>query len=129
MASCFAMPPWQRRHGNGSAKGSVVVHSGSGASYVYSLTAKGLKPPPAGESYEVWTIPEVNLATGGYQLQSGARPTLLGVITPTIGADGRLAARGTLPLSYNGTYRLLITVQPPTVKSPGHVVLKGDIPL
>jgi hypothetical protein len=116
-------------HGSGSAKGSVVVHSGSGASYVYSLTARGLKPAPAGESYEVWTIPEVNLSTGGYQLQSGARPTLLGVITPTIGADGRLAAKGTLPLSDNGTYRLLITVQRQHVKSPGHVVLTGDIPL
>jgi Anti-sigma-K factor rskA len=115
--------------GKGSAKATMVVHTGSGASYVYSLTGRGLKPAPAGESYEVWTIPEINGAFGGYQLQRGVAPTRLGVITPPVAADGLLAARGTIPLSFSGTYRVLITVQPRSTKSPAHVVLRGDVPL
>jgi Anti-sigma-K factor rskA len=115
--------------GKGSAKATMVVHTGTGASYVYSLTGKGLKPAPAGESYEVWTIPEINGALGGYQLQRGVPPTRLGVITPGVAADGLLAARGTIPLSFSGTYRVLITVQRRSAKSPAHVVLRGDVPL
>jgi hypothetical protein len=115
--------------GKGSAKATIVVHTGTGASYVYSLTGTGLKPAPAGDSYEVWTIPETNGAFGGYQLQRGVPPTRLGVITPPVAADGLLAARGTIPLSFSGTYRVLITVQRRSANSPGRVVLRGDIPL
>jgi hypothetical protein len=115
--------------GKGSAKATIVVHTGTGASYVYSLTGRGLEPAPAGESYEVWTIPEIQGAVGGYQLQRGVAPTRLGVITPPVAADGLLAARGTIPLSFSGTYRVLITVQPRSAKSPAHVVLRGDVPL
>jgi hypothetical protein len=115
--------------GKGSAKATMVVHTGTGASYVYSLTGRGLKPAPAGESYEVWAIPETNGAFGGYQLQRGVAPTRLGVITPPIAADGLLAARGAIPLRFSGTYRILITVQPRSAKSPGRVVLRGDVPL
>jgi hypothetical protein len=115
--------------GKGSAKATMVVHTGTGASYVYSLTGGGLKPAPAGDSYEVWTIPEISGALGGYQLQRGVAPTRLGVITPSVAGDGLLAARGTIPLSFSGTYRVLITVQPRSAKSPTHVVLRGDVPL
>jgi hypothetical protein len=115
--------------GKGSAKATIVVHSGTGASYVYSLTGSGLKPAPAGESYEVWTIPEASETFGGYQLQRGVAPTRLGVIAPPVAADGLLAARGTIPLSYSGTYRVLITVQRQSAKSPGRVVLRADVPL
>ena len=114
--------------GTGSAKATIVVNQG-GASYVYSLTGRGLKPAPAGETYEVWTIPEANGAFGGHQLQRGVAPTLLGVIAPPVAADGLLAARGTIPLSYTGTYRVLITVQPRAAKSHGRVVLRADVPL
>jgi hypothetical protein len=115
--------------GKGSAKATMIVHTGTGASYVYSLTGRGLEPTPAGESYEVWAVPEIPGALGGYQLQRGVAPTRLGVIAPTVGADGLLAARGTIPLSFSGSYRVLITVQPRSAKLPGHVVLRGDVPL
>jgi hypothetical protein len=115
--------------GKGSAKATIVVHTGNRASYVYSLTGRDLQPAPAGESYEVWTIPESNQAFGGYQLQRGVAPTRLGVISPPVAADGLLAARGTLPLSFSGFYRILITLQRQSAKSPVHVVLRGDVPL
>jgi len=115
--------------GEGSAKATIVVHTGTRGSYVYSLTGKGLKPAPAGESYEVWTIPEVHLVSGGYQLQRGVAPTRLGVIAPPVAADGLLAASGTIPTSYSGSYRVLITVQRRSAKSPGRIVLRGDVPL
>jgi hypothetical protein len=51
------------------------------------------------------------------------------VIATAVGADGQLAAEGLIPLSYNGTYRILITVQQPSAKTPGRVVLQGDVPL
>jgi len=117
-------------HGGGSATATITVHTGTGASDVYSLKARSLRPAPAGKSYEVWTIPETQLAFGGYQLQSGARPSLLGVIKPPVTADGVIAASGTFPPSFDGgTYRFLVTVQRPGAKSPGRVVLKGDLPL
>jgi hypothetical protein len=115
--------------GAGSATGALVVNNRPPTAYVYSLTASGLKPPPKGEVYEVWTLVEVNLANNGHQLENGVPPTLLGVIEPTVGADGRLAGEGLIPLSFNGTYRILITVQPPSSKTPGHIVLEGDVPL
>jgi hypothetical protein len=116
--------------GAGSATATITVHTGRGASEVYSLKARSLKPAPAGKSYEVWTIPETQLAFGGYQLQNGARPSLLGVIKPPVTADGVIAASGTFPPGFNGgAYRFLITVQRPGAKSPGRVVLRGDIPL
>lgn len=114
--------------GTGSAKATIVVNQGT-AAYLYSLTGTGLKPAPTGETYEVWTIPETNGAFGGYQLQRGVAPILLGVITPPVAADGLLAARGTIPPSFSGTYRVLITVQPRSAKSHGRIVLRADIPL
>lgn len=115
--------------GTGSARGTIVVHTGTGASYVYSLTGSGLKPAPAGESYEVWLIPEVSLTSGGYQRERGVAPSRLGVIAPPVAADGLLAARGTIPLRFTGTYRILITVQRRSANSPGRVLLRGDVPL
>jgi hypothetical protein len=115
--------------GKGSARGTIVVHTGTGSSYVYSLTGRGLKPAPAGESYQVWLVPEVNLTSGGYQLERGAAAARLGVIAPPVAADGLLAARGTIPLRFNGAYRVLISVQRRSAKSPGRVVLRGDVPL
>jgi hypothetical protein len=115
--------------GAGSASGTVIVNTRPPTSYVYSLTASGLRPAPPGEVYEVWTRAEVNLANGGYQLENGVPPTLLGVIATAVGADGQLAAEGLIPLSFNGTYRILITVQQPSAKTPGRVVLQGDVPL
>jgi hypothetical protein len=115
--------------GQGTAKATIVVHTGTSASFVYSLTGSGLKPAPTGESYEVWTIPEVNMTSGGYQLDRGVAPTLLGVIAPPVAADGLLAASGTIPPSYIVSYRFLLTVQRPAAKSPGRVVLRGDVPL
>jgi hypothetical protein len=114
--------------GNGSAKATIVVNAGTRA-YVYSLTGRGLKPAPAGESYEVWTIPEASETFGGYQLERGVAPTLLGVIAPPVAADGLLAASGTIPPSYSGPYRFLITLQPRSAKSPRNVLLRADIPL
>jgi len=115
--------------GKGSAKATIVVHTGPSGTYVYSLTGKGLKPAPAGESYEVWTIPEANEVSGGYQLERGVAPTRLGVIAPPVAADGLLAAAGTISTSYSGSYRVLITVQRRSAKSPGRVVLSADVPL
>jgi hypothetical protein len=115
--------------GQRSATATMIVHTGPAGSYVYSLTSRALKPAPAGESYEVWTIPEANETLGGYQLQRGVAPTRLGVIEPPVAADGLLAARGTIPLSFSGTYRVLVTVQRRSAKSPAHVVFRGDVPL
>jgi hypothetical protein len=112
-----------------SATATIVVHTGPGASHVFSLRASALKPAPAGDRYEVWALAETNDAFGGYQRQRGAAPRLLGVIAPPVMADGLLAARGTIPPSFTGPYRVLITVQRAAAKSPGRVVLRGDIPL
>ncbi len=112
--------------GRGSETGKLVVNGGQGNSELYALTARGLKRAPAGERYEVWTIPEVRLTSGAYQLQYGARPRLFGVISPPIAADGLLAAAGKIPPRLTGDYRLEVTVQPQSAKSPGHVVLRGD---
>ena len=115
--------------GAGPASGTLIVNTRPPTSYVYSLTALGLKPAPPGEVYEVWTRAEVNLPNGAYQLENGVPPALLGVIAPSVGADGRLAAEGLIPPSFNGPYRILVTVQPPSARAPGRVVLQGDVPL
>ena len=116
-------------HAGGSAKGSIVVHNGTGPLYVYALTAKGLKPAPPGERYEVWALAETNETFGGYALDRGVKPSLVGVIEPSVTANGLIAAKGTLSSSYSGWYRVLVTVQRPGLKAPGRVVLRTDIPL
>jgi hypothetical protein len=114
--------------GPASPAGSVVINTRPPTRYVYSITGSGLRPSRPGEAYEVWALPETSpaLGSGTYQLLTSQPPVLLGVIKPSVGRDGRLAAEGLVPQSLNGQYRMVITIQPPTMKTPGHVVLEGD---
>jgi hypothetical protein len=114
--------------GAASPAASVVVNTRPPTRYVYSITASGLMPSRPGEVYEVWALPETSpaLGSGTYQLLTSQPPVLLGVIKPSVGRDGRLAAEGLVPQSLNGQYRMVITIQPRAMKTPGHVVLEGD---
>jgi hypothetical protein len=114
--------------GHASPTGFVVINTRPPTRYVYSITAAGLRPSRPGAEYEVWALPETSPALGGgtYRLLTSQPPLLLGVIKPSVGRDGRLAAEGLVPQSLNGQYRMVITIQPPAMKTPGHVVLEGD---
>jgi hypothetical protein len=106
--------------------GAITVNSVPPTKSVYTITASGLKPSTGGDVYEVWALPEVRLTTGGYQLIKSEPPVLLGVIRPSVGAPGRLAVEGVLPQAFTGSYRTVITLQPPSVHRPVNVVLHGD---
>jgi hypothetical protein len=113
-------------HGAARPSGTVVVHTHPPTEYMYRITASGLNPAPHGEVYEIWVHQEVSLVSGGYQIMPSEPIILLGVTEPAVGPSGRLVAQGLQPQTFNGTYRLLVTLQRPSASRPGHVVLQAD---
>jgi hypothetical protein len=94
----------------------------------FSLAAKGLAPSVRAGEYAVW-ITQVS-GLGSAVPLPGAKPRLLGVIAPGVGADGEIAVAGVIPSDVNGSYLIRITVQPGSgATTPGRTVLQGVAPL
>ncbi len=54
--------------------------------------------------------------------------SLVGVVKPSVGRDGKLAAEGLLPRGASGAYQVLITLQPgASASAPGRTVLEGSV--
>ena len=111
-----------------SPSATVIVNTRPPTRYVFSVTASGLRPNTGGSVYAVWLRPAVQTTLGAYELIPSDRPEFVGLITPSVARDGRLAAEGLLPQDASGAYEVLITLQPhPSAKAPGRTVLQGDI--
>jgi hypothetical protein len=112
----------------GSAHGEARFYAQPPTRYALFLTASHLRPIPPRELYAVWVLPEVTMATGGYQVMSSAKPELLGVIEPSVGVSGRLTVAAVLPQALQGTYKMMLTVQPrSSLTRPEGVVLSGFV--
>ncbi len=83
----------------------------------------------ARDVYAVWVFPGVeNALSSGYRLQRSQPPELVGVIEPPAGVSGHLTIAHLLSQSFNGVYKLVITVQQHgSLRAPGAVVLAGFI--
>lgn len=122
-----ALLPPGRHH---PSSGVAIVHTGAANRYGFSITAGGLKPMPPGYVYAFWIQPELTILSGGYELVPHSRPELVGVIEPTVGAGGGLAAEGLLPPIAPSAYRLTITLQPSSsTTAPGKTELEGHVTL
>jgi hypothetical protein len=77
----------------------------------------------------VWVFPGVaNAVSGGYRLQRSQPPLLVGVIESPTGVTGHMTIAHVLSQSFNGVYKLVITVQRHgSLRAPGAVVLAGFI--
>jgi hypothetical protein len=114
--------------GAGSPSGTVVVNAESPAGFVFSVRAAGLERATGTSVYAVWIVPAVNTTLSGYQLTGGAVPEFVGVIRPSVGGGGMLAAEGRLPRDATGTYQIRLTLQNrPSATAQGRTVLKGFI--
>lgn len=119
-------PPGQGRSGHGEAR----FYARPPTRYELFLTGSGLRPIPSRRVYAVWVLPAVSMASAGYQLMGSAKPELLGVVEPAVGSAGRLTIASVLPQAFNGSYKMLLTVQPrASLTRPGGVVLSGFINL
>jgi hypothetical protein len=90
----------------------------------FFITAHGLTPSTRAREYAVWVTQESGTVNDAEPIP-GAKPRLIGVITPGVGTDGRLSAEGVLPAGINGPYKVRITVQPHSATKPGPTVLEG----
>jgi hypothetical protein len=117
-----------RAPGSGAGRGLVRVYTKPPTRYEMFLTAAGLRPVRPGDAYAVWLQVAQTSLSGGYQLTGP--PQLLGVVTPSQGTAGHLSIANVLPQALNGTYKLLVTVQPRRgLRRPGVTVLEGFVPL
>jgi hypothetical protein len=108
-----------------SPTGKVRVYGKPPNRYEISITASGLKPNARGDAYAVWLLPVVHTPSGTYQPHG---PELVGLISPSVGRDGKLAAEGLLPQDASGNSEILITLEPTgSTKTPGRAVLHGPI--
>lgn len=120
--------PLTAPRGRGSASGEVRFYSAPPTSTEMFLTARGLRHISSKQRYAVWLLPASSTLSGGYVLQHGATPQLLGVIEPPAGASGRAAVRAVLSASVQGPYEFLVTLQShPSARGPGVTVLRGDV--
>jgi hypothetical protein len=116
--------------------GTVVVNVKPPSGMVFSIDASGLTPIPSAGDYAVWLLP--GRSRGGscgcpairYSLISRRRPAFLGIVTPPVGANGRLRVEGLMPTlseqQATGAYLFVVTRQArPSNKSLGRVVLEG----
>ena len=110
--------------GGKSPTGKASVYTRPPNRYELSITASGLAPNPSGDVYAVWLSQVVDTASGTYHPHA---PELVGVIRPSVGRDGKLAAESLVPQDANGgAYEILITLQPAgSTKAPGRTVLRG----
>ena len=110
-----------------SATGKVSVYIKPPNRYEILITASGLKPNGPGDAYAVWLVPVVHTPSGSYQPHG---PELVGLISPSVGRDGKLAAEALLPQDASSSSEILITLQPTrSTKAPGRTVLHGPIVL
>ena len=108
-----------------SPTGKVRVYGKPPNRYDILITASGLKPNARGGAYAVWLLPVVHTPSGTYQPHG---PELVGLISPSVGRDGKLAAEGLLPQDASGNSEILITLEPTgSTKTPGRAVLHGPI--
>jgi hypothetical protein len=119
--------------GLGGARSGVILVNSTTVHGVnespFSITARGLAPSTRPREYAVWIIQVSGLGSEAVPL-AGAKPRLLGVITPGVGKDGRLAVTGLVPSDISGTYLVRITRQAhPSATKPGRTVLQGVGPL
>ena len=107
-----------------SPRGKVWVYGKPPNRSEISITASGLKPTRPGDAYAVWLLHVVDTPSGPYHPDA---PKLVGLISPSVGRDGKLAAEGLVPQDANGgAYEILITLQPAgSTKAPGRIVLHG----
>ena len=110
--------------GGKSPTGNASVYDKPPNRYELSITASGLTPTPSGDVYAVWLTQVVDTASGTYHPHP---PELVGLISPSVGRDGKLAAASLLPQDANGgAYEILITLQPAgSTEAPGRPVLRG----
>jgi hypothetical protein len=115
--------------GLGGAHSAVIVINAARVHGVneapFSLTARGLAPSSRPGEYAVWIRQVTGLSSTATPVP-GAKPRLLGVITPGVGKDGRLVVEGVLPTGISGDYLIRITRQAHASKAkPGRTVLTG----
>ncbi len=110
-----------------SVAGKVWVYIKPPNRYEILITASGLKPNGPGDAYAVWLVPVVHTPSGSYQPHG---PELVGLISPSVGRDGKVAAEALLPQDASSSSEILITLQPTrSTKAPGRTVLHGPIAL
>lgn len=112
------------------ASGTVTVNVGEPGGLGFSIDVAGLPRSPPGGDYAVWLLPADENAAGVYGLIRGRRPKLIGIVTPPVGATGRLRARGSIPTlserQATGNYLFVVTRQAhPSSASLGRIVLEG----
>ena len=115
------------RHPRGNGTVSVSVKPGG---EVFSIDASGLPRSPLGGDYAVWFLSGRRNSAGNYRPTSGQKPIFAGIVTPPVGARGRLRAQGLIPTlsaqQATGHYLFVITRQARASNtSLGRVVLEG----
>jgi hypothetical protein len=117
----------------------VIVNVEQPLGDVFSIDASGLPPGPSGGDYAVWLLsgrtPGGSCSSDGcpidhYSLIPGRRPAFVGIVTPPVGASGRLRAHGLIPAlsarQATGSYLFAVTRQArPSNTSLGRIVLEG----
>jgi hypothetical protein len=111
-------------NGGKSPTGKAAVYDKPPNRYELSITASRLTPTRPGDVYAVWLSQIVDTASGTYHPHA---PELVGLISPSLERDGKLAAESLVPQDANGgAYEILITMQPAgSTKAPGRTVLRG----
>ncbi len=126
------------RRGPG-ARATVIVNVKQPLGDVFSIDASRLPPSASGGDYAVWLLSgrspgrscsSKGCPTNHYSLVPGRRPVFVGIVTPPVGANGRLRAHGSMPTlsarQATGSYLFVITRQAhPSNKSLGQIVLEG----
>lgn len=121
--------PLTAPRGGRPAHGMVRFYSAPPTSTEMFLTANGLRQPRGRDVYAVWMYPAVaNAVSGGYQLQRSHSPQLVGVIESPSGVTRHLTIADRLAQTFNGAYRLVISLQPHgSLRAPGSIALAGFI--
>ena len=118
---------------------TVIVKVKGPLGDVFSIDAAGSPPSVRGGDYAVWLLPgrspgkscrSNGCPTNHYSLLSGRLPVFAGIVTPVIGASGRLRAHGLIPTlsahQATGSYLFAITQQTHrSNRSVGRIVLEG----
>ena len=120
--------PLRAPRGSRSTHGIVRFYAAPPTGTTMLLTAGGL-PRSIGQGlYAVWLYPAVSKAEGGYQLQWSHSPQLVGVIESPAGVSGHVTIAHRLAQTFNGAYKLVVTVQPHgSLRAPGRIALAGFI--
>ncbi len=108
--------------------GEVRFYSAPPVNTEMFFTARGLRRISRRDRYAVWLVPAAGTLSGGYVLQHGATPRLVGFIEPPVGAAGRVTVTGVLTAGVRGIYKFLLTVERnSSSRTPGVTVLQGFV--